>query len=191
MSLSARRHQVILICSFLPLCWLGMQIIHELGHVFAAWSTHGTVLRVVLPPLGISRTDVQPNPKPIVVAWAGPIFGSLMPMLLFQFGRLARLRLNFLLQFFAGFCLIANGLYIACGSFDGVGDAGDLLRSGSPTWLLWLFGLLTVPSGFWLWHGLGPDFGLGSSQGKVEGHAPACSCAVLLVVLVAELGASW
>lgn len=193
MSLSARRNQVVLVCSFLPLCWLGMQIIHELGHVFAAWTTHGTVVRVVLHPLEISRTDVLPNPQPIVVAWAGPIFGSVMPVLMFQAGRLAQLRLNFLLQFFAGFCLVANGLYLACGSFDGVGDAGDLLRNGSPIWLLWLFGLVTAPLGLWLWHGLGPEFGLGrgASQGKVEGYAAICSCVVLILVVLAEVATSW
>jgi hypothetical protein len=77
---------------------------------------------------------------------------------------LARLSFAFVLRFFAGFCLVANGLYIGLGSFGRVGDCGEMLRHGSPPWHLWLFGAITVPAGFWLWHGLGPAFGLGISE---------------------------
>jgi predicted Zn-dependent protease len=38
--------------------WLGMQAVHELGHVLGAWWTDGDVSRVVLHPLSISRTDL-------------------------------------------------------------------------------------------------------------------------------------
>ena len=46
--------------------------------------------------------------------------------------RLVRVPGLYLWRFFTGFCMIANGLYIAVGSFDRVGDAGDLLRHGAP-----------------------------------------------------------
>ena len=132
------------------LSWLVMQATHELGHIVAAWLTCGTVERVILEPLAISRTDVSPNPSPLVVAWAGPIVGVALPLFLALAirGRVAgqrsaasahqttpRFRWDVVpayADFFAGFCLIANGAYIGIGSFDRIGDAGDLLRHGSP-----------------------------------------------------------
>src|SRR5208337_624939 len=70
-----RLHQVLLIGTFLPLCWMAMMAVHELGHVVAAVATGGKVEKVVLHPLMISRTDVSPNPSPLIVVWAGPIVG--------------------------------------------------------------------------------------------------------------------
>jgi hypothetical protein len=67
-----RIDQLVLVGSFLPLCWLGT----------------------------ISRTDLSFNPHPLLVVWAGPVLGVLLPM-------------------------------------AGVGDAGDMLRHGSPAWQLW------------------------------------------------------
>jgi hypothetical protein len=43
-----RVHQVVLILSTLYGSWLGMQDVHELGHVAAAWLTGGRVSKVVL-----------------------------------------------------------------------------------------------------------------------------------------------
>src|SRR4029077_4923338 len=123
--------------------------------------TGGRVERVVLYPLTISRTDLAENPDPLLVAWAGPVFGAIAPVLVWLAARLARIPGAFVLRFFAGFCLLANGLYIGVGSFDGIGDCGDLLRNGAPNWHLWLFGALTAPIGLWLWHRQGPHFGLG------------------------------
>ncbi len=77
---------------------------------------------------------------------------------------LLRCGLFYLFQFFAGFCLIANGVYLGVGSFGGVGDAGDLLRHGSPPWMLIAFGLVSAAAGMWLWNGLGPHYGLGKSR---------------------------
>ena len=48
-----RVHQVVLICSTIYGSWLGMQDVHELGHVGAAWLTGGRVSKVVLYPLTI------------------------------------------------------------------------------------------------------------------------------------------
>ena len=58
-------------------------------------------------------------------------------------------------QFFAGFCLIANGAYLGVGSFIRAGDAGDLFRYGTPQWLLIAFGVVTMSGGLYLWHRLG------------------------------------
>jgi hypothetical protein len=91
----------------------------------------------------------------------------------------------FVLRFFAGFCLIANGAYLGAGSFDRVGDCGEMLRHGSELWQLWLFGLITMPAGLWLWHRQGPHFGLGPARGRVStgaAYGSLVGCVLLLVL---------
>jgi hypothetical protein len=181
-----RLRQAVLIASTLLGSWLGVQAVHEAGHALAAVLTGGRVARVVLHPLTISRTDLAHNPMPLAVAWAGPLFGVAAPLLLWAAAALARLPGTFVLRFFAGFCLIANGAYLAAGSFHGIGDAGDLQRLGSPVWLLWLFGLATIPAGLWLWHGQGAHFGLGHAGAEVtQGVAWCCLLVCLLLAALA------
>jgi hypothetical protein len=163
-----RVHQAVLIGSTILGSWLGMQAVHESGHVLGAWLTGGRVARVVLHPLTISRTDLAHNPSPLVVVWAGPAVGIAVPLLIWAVAAAARLPGAFVLRFFAGFCLLANGLYIGVGSFDRVGDCGEMLRHGSEPWQLWLFGAATAPAGLWLWHRQGPHFGLGNGGGHVS-----------------------
>ncbi|MBI3823896.1 MAG: M50 family metallopeptidase [Planctomycetes bacterium] len=181
-------HQTVLIVSTLALSWFVMMVVHESGHVLGAWLTGGTVARVVLHPLTISRTDLSVNPRPLFVVWAGPLFGVIVPLLAWIGTELARAPVWYLLRFFAGFCLIANGAYIGIGSIDNVGDAGDLLRHGAPIWQLWLFGIVCVPAGFVLWHGLGPHLGLGEAEGNVNvAAAYGCLMALIIVVILMAL----
>jgi hypothetical protein len=163
-----RIKQGILIVSTVLGSWLGMQAVHEFGHVLGAWLTGGRVAQVVLHPLTISRTDLAENPHPLPVVWAGPLLGVLLPLFLWSIAAAFHVPGAFVLRFFAGFCLIANGAYIAVGSFDHIGDAGVMLRQGSPTWQLWLFGIVAVPLGLWLWHRQGRHFGLGPTRGHVN-----------------------
>lgn len=179
-----RLYRTLLIASFLPVCWLGMMVVHEFGHVLAGWLTGGTVTKVILHPFSISRTDVNPNPSPAVVVWAGPFIGVLLPLLLWGLFAVWKLPGSWLVRFFAGFCLIANGAYIGIGSFQGIGDAGIMLKTGSPVWSLWLFGLVCLPAGFFLWNGLGPKFGFGESKGKVNPKAAIVSFGILVLLLV-------
>src|SRR3954465_5958721 len=96
-------YQVVLISSTLLGSWLGMQAVHESGHVLGAWMTGGRVARVVLHPLTISRTDLAENPRPLTVSWAGPIFGVLAPVAFWGLAITARVGGAFVLRFFAGF----------------------------------------------------------------------------------------
>jgi hypothetical protein len=179
-----RFHQTVFIVSAVLSSWLGMQAVHESGHIMAAWLTGGRVDRVVLHPLTISRTDLADNPRPLLVVWAGPLVGCLLPLLVWIGAAFLRQPWTYLPRFFAGFCLIANGAYIAVGAFDRIGDAGEMLRHGSPLWSLLAFGVATIPSGLWLWHRQGPHFGLGPAKGKVNPVA-AYSCFALLLLLIA------
>jgi hypothetical protein len=185
-----KRHEegawrTVLIVGTLLASWLGMQAVHELGHVLGAWLTGGQVRQVVLHPLSISRTDLEANPHPLAVVWAGPILGVAIPGLLWGAAAGLRLRGRFVLRFFAGFCGLANGLYLGLGSFAGVGDCGDLLRHGAPLWQLWLFGAAAAPAGLWLWHGQGGQFGLGPAARPIDRGAALATVAVsvLLVLL--------
>ncbi|MGQ9649021.1 MAG: hypothetical protein ACUVXJ_02835 [Phycisphaerae bacterium] len=179
--------QVLLIASFVVFSWLAMQAVHELGHVLGARATGGTVIKVVLHPSALSRTDVSPNPRPLFVVWAGPIVGALLPLVVFLIVAVLRSPGLYLFRFFAGFCLIANGTYIAVGSVQGIADAGDMLRHGSHRWQLLLFGLITAPPGLWLWNGLGPKFGFGQANGQASRAAAITSLGLLVLIVGVEM----
>ena len=182
-----RCFQYLLIISTIALSWLGMMIVHELGHVFHSWLSGGVVAWVELHPLGFSRTDLSRNPHPMFVAWGGAIWGCMIPLCLLPAVRLLARTCTYLAAFFCGFCLIANGAYLAAGSFIGAGDAADLLRAGASQWQLGLFGIPALAIGLWLWNGLGPHFGLGQSAGRVDRRAALGVAAALIIVVVAEL----
>jgi hypothetical protein len=182
-----RFHQALLIASTLLVSWLGMQAVHEFGHVLGAWLTGGDVARVVLHPLTISRTDLAHNPQPLIVVWLGPVVGVLLPLAMWFVAALVRMPGAFLLRFFAGFCLIGNGAYIGVGSFDGIGDCGAMLRHGSALGQLWLFGVVTVPCGLALWHRQGVYFGLGAAHGGVQPAAAYAAVTACIAVILAEL----
>lgn len=164
-----------------------MQIVHEVGHVLAAWASGGMVERVVLHPLRISRTDLSLNPAPLLVAWAGPLVGSIVPSAAWGLARWRAARFTYLLRFFAGFCLVANGAYLGAGVFRPVGDAGDILRLGGARWTLVLFGGVAVAVGFRVWHGLGPAFGLGDGLGQVSRRHSLAMLLVFLLLVAVEL----
>lgn len=187
MDCKGRLGQFMLIASTLIHCWLGMQVVHELGHIAAGWAGGEAIDKVVLHPLAISRTDVTHDRHPLLVIWAGPILGSALPLALLAASRLLRCELSYMFRFFAGFCLIANGLYLGVGSFDGAGDAGDLIRHGSPRWPLIAFGLACAPAGLWLWDGLGPRYGLGGPAGAVDPRAIRWSLGLAIAIAAAEI----
>ena len=180
-----RLNQAILVASFVPFCWLAFMAIHELGHVIAGLFTGGTITKVVVHPLAISRTDVSPNPNPLVTVWAGPIIGVILPLGIWAVFWKFKIPGDYLARFFAGFCLIANGAYIGTGSFENIGDAGDMMKHGSPIWLLWLFGIITAPIGFLSWHRLGTKFGLGESNGNVDEWAAYVSLGLFIALFLA------
>jgi hypothetical protein len=135
--------------------WLAMMATHELGHVMHAVASGGTVVHLSLPLLGFSQTIVHPNPREHFVVWGGPIWGAALPVVACLGVRLSRKRVPALLRFFTGFCLIANGIYVGIGWTARAGDAGDMLRLGTPLWVMIVFGVGSVVAGFTMWHTLG------------------------------------
>lgn len=158
----AAAKRIALCAAILYGAWLGMMTVHEGGHVLHAWTTGAQVSRVTIPLCGFSQTHLSHNPRLLLVAWGGPLWGCLIPAAILGGSRLARLPDRRLPLFFTGFCLIANGAYLALGLPIRAGDAGDLIRLGAPPWMLIAFGTLTIPIGLLCWHRLGPRMGLGA-----------------------------
>lgn len=179
--------QVLLIVTFIAFSWLAFMVVHEFGHALTAWLTGGSVALVILHPLQISWTTFARNPHPQLVAWGGPFWGALLPVFLLIGAQQVRSPGLYLFRFFAGFCLIANGLYLLVDSLGRGGDGGTLIRCGASQWELLVFGLVTTPVGFWFWHGLGQHFGLGVAHGRVSRGAVAVSIGLLAFTVVAEL----
>jgi hypothetical protein len=185
--MTARREQIVLIVSFVGFSWLGMQAVHELGHVVAARLTGAQIERVVLHPLAISQTQVGYNPWPLTQIWAGPLTGALLPLVVWVIARQTSAPALYLFRFFAGFCLVANGIYIGMDAFGGFGDGAELLRHGAPCWLLVAFGVVAMAGGFALWNRLGPHFGLGEAKGVVNRQAAMVSLSLFTLVMLLEV----
>jgi hypothetical protein len=179
------RNRILLWTSLPILCWLMMQAVHEVGHVVGALVSGGTVVDVDLHPLRVSHTFVHPNPMPVVVVWSGPIFGALLPIWLWLLVRISWQSKAYLFRFFAGFCLVANGMYLGSVGIEGVGDARDLIQLGVPLWTLFVFAAFTVPAGFILWNGQGENFGIGSRAQQIP-NQEAVGVAVFTLLFVAS-----
>lgn len=141
--------------------WWLMMASHEFGHVATVLITGGSIDHVDLSPLGFSQTHLSANPQPLLVVWAGPVFGALDALAAWLVVRwLGRQggawRKEAVVTFVAGFCLLANGVYIGLGWVDRVGDTGDMLRHGTPAWVMAVFGGVSSVAGLALWHTLGP-----------------------------------
>jgi len=179
--------RVLLILGTLALSWYGMMLVHEVGHCLGAWIGGGTVQRVVFHPLRFTETVVNPNPRPLLTVWLGPIVGVTLPLIVWGAMALAKVPGHAVARFVAGFCLLANGSYIGAGSFDRVADAGVMLFLGAPIWTLWLFGLVTAPAGLALWHGLGPAFDIGGNRRPVRAGVVVGVWIALAVVMALGL----
>jgi hypothetical protein len=113
--------------------------------------------------------------------------GSALPLVAWLVCKAVRAPGFYVVQFFAGFCLIVNGIYLSVVSFLNAADAGDLMRHGTPQWVLVAFGVIAFPAGLILWNGLGPRFGLGASAKTIERKVAAGVFAFLVATVATEL----
>jgi hypothetical protein len=134
------------------LSWYLMMVFHELGHVVSVTINGGTIDRVILRPWTFSQTIRSGSRHEALDIWAGPLFGIAIPLVLSLVARRVAGRLVGFVQFFAGFCLIANGVYLGVGWTAGVGDAGELMDLGFPVWPMVLFGAACLVGGLFIWH---------------------------------------
>ena len=98
----------------------------------------------------------------------GPLFGVIFPFIIFLIFRISKFKQVFLFRFFAGFCFVANGVYISYVQPEGSLDPAIMLANGTPKWVIILFGVIMVASGLFLWHGQRKHFGLAKEKGKIE-----------------------
>lgn len=177
-----RAVQIVLIVTFAAFSWLMMQVVHELGHIAAALATGAEIVKVYLHPFIVSSTDVWDPPHPLVEVWAGPIAGSIILLGALLIAKAFRCPALYLFRFFAGFCLIINGVYIAFGPSAGGADTALMIENGTPRWVMVIFGSCTAPLGLYLWHKQGVYFGLGEAKGAVDSHAVVVSTILLIAV---------
>lgn len=173
--------------STIVFCWLAMQAVHESGHVLHALWSGARVTKVVLHPATLSRTDVAFNNTPRFVAWGGFIWGIVVPLGVLALVRAYARHYFFLAQFFAGFCLVANGAYMAAGAVWRIGDSADLLSHGESKALLIALGVLLTAAGLWAWNGLGRHFAIGRHAEHVTPRLAWTIAGAAAVLLVVEL----
>ena len=159
----------LLIVAWLLFCWYAMQLLHEAGHVFAAWWFGIEIVQFHFGLLTVSYTMLdesgQTSNALLAATWAGPIAGMLLPLAFWGVAAAIRFRGTFLLRFLAGFCLVANGCYLLFGPADGFADTGVLLTHGATRWQLVVTGWIAMIGGFLLWNGQGKYFGIGKEKG--------------------------
>ncbi len=127
--------------------WLAMMLVHELGHVLAAWATGGQVVYVNLYPGQLSSTLVRPNPHPSIVLWAGLLAGWIVPAAIARSVQVGPLTIGkpgirHSLNGWAAFCLLAGGVYLAIGGSEKLTDTGQLVAADWP--LPWLVAIGTA-----------------------------------------------
>lgn len=188
--------RVFTISLLLAASWYAMMLVHELGHVIAAWSAGSRVEAVRMPWLGFSQTIVPTTDWPRVVAASGAALGSALPLVAWLIMRsVPRIRRGAacaIARFFAGFCLLANGAYIGSAVLVPVGDSEDLVRMGVPAWVLALIGWPAAAAGVALWNGMAKNLG---SSARIDGeplgitpmHALTCMVCVLALVGLVNL----
>ena len=167
--------------------WLGMMAVHELGHVLAAVASGGRIQKVILFPVTFSRTDVSPNPMPLLVCWSGILVGAILPAACWSIVCRIQSPWVAMLRFFAGFCLVANGGYLLGGTAMNEADVADLLRMGTPRWVPIVASGIMLSLGLCMWHGLGPGIGFGRQAISPRWRQTLILIAIVVGIIVIEL----
>jgi len=163
-----------------------MQLLHELGHLVAARLLGVTVEQFHFGLLTVSHTMLNETGHShgtlLIVTWAGPLSGMIVPSAIWGISVLVRFREAFLLRFLVGFCLAANACYLLGGLFfpdDRYTDPSVLLEHGALHWQLVAVGMIGVVAGFLLWNRQGSHFGIGSFPQLVRWQSVVVSVILL------------
>ncbi|MEZ6318694.1 MAG: hypothetical protein R3B49_08075 [Phycisphaerales bacterium] len=145
--------RAVFVVALLAYGWVHFEWAHEAGHVVGALATGGRVQQVVLHPAAFSRTDVTPNPAPLVEVWSGPALGCVFGVIAGAW-TLALPRVGAIAwRGVGGLVLLANGVYIGVGPVAPAGDTEVMRQLGTPGWVMVAFGVAACAGGVWMWRG--------------------------------------
>ncbi len=130
--------------------WELMLLTHEIGHLIAAGCTGAVVLQSNLLPWVLPCTLIEQNPHPHVVAWGGITSGVGIPIVIWGVLTWLQRPAAATGAGLAGFCLLANGAYLAAGGGESLTDTGVLRALGWSNGLLIVVGLVLAVPGYWL-----------------------------------------
>lgn len=124
--------------------WGVMTVTHEAGHLVGGWACGGTLREARLYPWELPYSIFEPDPRPLVTLWAGPVLGVLVPL-----AAAAVVRRPWA-WFVADFCLLANGAYLAVAWVTGDRhlDTPKLLAHGAHPAAVATYCLLAVGFGY-------------------------------------------
>ena len=124
--------------------WTVMTFTHEMGHIVGGWCCGGTLKSADLLPWHLPYSIFDPDPKPLVTLWCGPILGVVVPL-----GLAFAIRHEWV-WFVANFCILANGAYLATAwiSGDRYLDTPKLLEHGAHPITIGLYFALTIGFGY-------------------------------------------
>jgi hypothetical protein len=122
-----------------------MTFTHELGHIVGGYCSGGTLATADLLPWHLPYSIFDPDPKPLVTLWCGPLLGVIIPL-----GLAWTIRREGM-WFVAHFCVLANGTYLATAWISGERhlDTPKLLEQGAHPAAIGLYCLLTIGFGYW------------------------------------------
>lgn len=124
--------------------WTVMTTTHEAGHLLGGWLCGGTLQAADLRPWRLPYSIFNPDPRPLVTLWCGPLVGVIAP------GGLATLLRRSWTRFVANFCLLANGAYLATAWLSGDPhlDTPKLLEHGASPLSIGVYCVLTIGWGY-------------------------------------------
>lgn len=132
------------LASLLAAAWCVMVLSHETGHLLGGWLGGGRLQQADLRPWALPHSHFDPDPRPLLTLWAGPILGIVLPQIAaFLFNR----PWGWLI---AHFCWLANGCYLMAGWVDGGThlDTTRLLAQGASPLQIITYGVLTIGWGY-------------------------------------------
>ena len=124
--------------------WCVMTFSHEVGHIVGGTCCGGTLRDYELRPWKLPYSFFEPDPRPLVTLWCGPLLGVLVPLTI---AIVVRKRW---MWFISHFCTLANGCYLATAWFTGDQflDTTKLLKHGAHPVTIVAYCVATIVGGY-------------------------------------------
>ena len=137
-------NRILKFATLLVASWCVMTFVHECGHIICGWSCGGTLTNFDLLPWHLPFSIFDPDPRPLITLWGGPLLGAVIPLV---FAMLIR---KDWMSFIAYFCVLANGSYLATAwvSGDRYLDTPKLLEKGAYPATVFIYCALTIAVGY-------------------------------------------